>query len=272
MVRAAQNLEVPLYNSHIAPLEVHFLTGKKYWYQTIFCMYSLQKTTQLEFEFHLYDDGTFDETLIEQMKRQASRVRIHTIDKIEARLLKALPPNEFPFLWHKRKVYPHIRKLTDVHAGATGWKMVMDSDMLFFQFPFTVLESWLLNPEANFYIEDVVTSYGYSAELMENLSGAPIPEKINVGIIGLKSEDINWAKVEAWGSELEKREGTSYYLEQALTAMLIGQQPATIGHREEGFIVMPSKEEVLGKEGVVHHYVDLSKEWYFKKAWRYFTP
>lgn len=266
MERAAQTLRVPAGGTGMEPLDVHFLTGKKYWYQTVFCMYSLQKTTDTPFQFHLYDDGSFDEALIRQVQTQAPGTIVHTIDAIEARLKLAIPETKFPFLWHKRRVYPHIKKLTDVHAGSTGWKLVMDSDMLFFKRPQAVTD-WLSIPKAPLFILDTQNAYGYSFELMENLAGSKIRERVNVGVIGLQSQDINWKKMEKWGSELEKREGGSYYLEQALTAMLIGQQPAHIGPQND-YIVMPTKEQVFSREGVLHHYVDLSKEWYFKKAWK----
>lgn len=266
MERAAQKLEIPRQDVRTPSLDVHFLTGKKYWYQTVFCMYSLQKTTNIPFQFHLYDDGSFDEALIRQVQKQAPGTIVHTLDAIEARLRVTIPEAQFPFLWHKRRVYPHIKKLTDVHAGSTGWKLVLDSDMLFFKWPQLVTD-WLSSKEVPLFILDTQNSYGYSFELMENLAGGHIRERVNVGVIGLQSENINWEKVEKWGSELEKREGGSYYLEQALTAMLLGQQPAQVGSQND-YIVMPTKEQVLSREGVLHHYVDLSKEWYFKKAWK----
>jgi hypothetical protein len=266
MEQAAQTLRVPLRNPGIAPLEVHFLTGKKFWYQTVFCMYSLQKTTSTPFQFHLYDDGSFDEPLIRQIKEQAPGTSIHTIGEIEERLRKTIPEDRFPILWHKRRVYPHIKKLTDIHAGTTGWKLVLDSDMLFFKWP-QILTEWLTTSTAPLFILDTQNSYGYSFGLMQKLAGTPIRERVNVGAIGLQSESINWENLENWGRELEQQEGTSYYLEQALTAMLIGDRNALIGPQID-YIVMPSKEQVLSKEGVLHHYVDLSKEWYFKKAWK----
>jgi hypothetical protein len=266
MERAAQTLKVPKGDAGIEPLEVHFLTGKKYWYQTVFCMYSLQKTTSTPFHFHLCDDGSFDESFIRQIKEQAPATTIHTIREIEERLRKAIPEDRFPFLWHKRRVYPHIKKLTDVHAGTSGWKLVLDSDMLFLQRPQVVID-WLNSPTAPFFILDTQNAYGYSFDLMQNLASESIREKVNVGVIGLQSESINWDNLENWGKELEQQEGTSYYLEQALTAMIIGDRKAFVGPQND-YIVMPSEEQVLSKEGALHHYVDLSKEWYFKEAWK----
>jgi hypothetical protein len=266
MEKAAQTLRVHVEDTGITPYEVHFLTGKKYWYQTIFCMYSLQKTTTLPFHFHLYDDGSFDKSLIQQIKKQAPLTTIHTLGAIEERLNNVIPKSEFPFLWHKRKVYPHIKKLTDIHAGTKGWKLVLDSDMLFLRAPLTLIE-WLQQPEIPFFIQEEGNFYGYSKELMETLCQRKIRDCINVGVIGLKSEEIDWLELITWAEELEKTEGASYFLEQALTAMLLGDTPSIAGKRSE-YIVNPSRDDVENKNGTLHHYVDLSKEWYFKKAWK----
>lgn len=266
MEQAAQTLRVPLGNTGITPLEVHFLTGKKFWYQTVFCMYSLQKTTSTPFHFHLYDDGSFDESLIRQIKEQAPATTIHTIGEIELRLREAIPEDRFPFLWHKRRVYPHIKKLTDIHAGTKGWKLVLDSDMLFFSTP-TIIIEWLQQSEIPIFIQEKGNFYGYSKQLMETLCEGSIRDGINVGVIGLKSEEIDWFKLMTWAEKLEQTEGASYFLEQALTAMLLGNDPSISGERSD-YIVNPAKEDVEKGKGVLHHYVDLSKEWYFKTAWK----
>ncbi|HEY9196862.1 MAG TPA: hypothetical protein VIM77_11375, partial [Mucilaginibacter sp.] len=112
---------------------------------------------------------------------------------------------------------------------------------------------------------DYVESYGYSSKLMESLTGEKIKPLINVGAIGLSSQAINWHEVERWVKELEAREGKTYYLEQAITAMIIGNAPA---------IPLPAREYVVNPKStatcVLHHYVDLSKEYYYKLAWRQF--
>jgi hypothetical protein len=91
-----------------------------------------------------------------------------------------------------------------------------------------------------------------------------------VGAIGLKSEAINWNKLENWVKTLEEQEGTSYYLEQALSAMLIGKIDATV-LKTGDYIVNPSADQIKNKTGILHHYVDLSKEGYFKHAWKHFS-
>src|SRR4051812_29425512 len=50
--------------------DVYFLTGQKYWYQTAFCLFSLQKDSSLNIKAWLVDDGSFDDDLESQVLSQ----------------------------------------------------------------------------------------------------------------------------------------------------------------------------------------------------------
>jgi len=267
MEHAATQIKCPKFSEDTPNQEIWFLTGKKFWYQTLFCIKSLIESSQQDFFIHICDDGSLDDELTDRILTQVPYIHVHRLAEIEERLEHALPRDQFPYLWHKRTIYPHIKKLMDVHAGTQGWKLVLDSDMLFFQRPELMIQ-WLENPDRPFHIYDTQNSYGYSFALMEQLAEAPIPEKLNVGMIGLQSESIDWNQLENWSETLERQEGASYYLEQALSAMLVAQQKEALTGPADQYIVMPSKEEVLDPNAVLHHYVDTSKEWYFKNAWR----
>ena len=114
---------------------------------------------------------------------------------------------------------------------------------------------------------DCMESYGYSRALMEELAGAPIPEKLNVGICGLRSEDIDWEEMEHWCRQLLEREGTTYYLEQALVAMLAARNTPVVMQPDD-YITFPSRKQATSGVGVLQHYVADSKPWYFGNAWR----
>jgi len=182
---------------------------------------------------------------------------------------RLLPEAKFPFIRERLRNYPNLKKLTDPHVGVTGPKLVMDADVLFFGQPVELLK-WCDKPEDMLCATDITESYGYSRPLMEKLTGARIPEAINVGITGLKSESLDWEGIEGWCRELITREETNYYLEQALVAMLCATRSFTqLGLA--GYLTGPSDEQVLRGAGVMQHYVDLSKKEYFRSAWREFT-
>ena len=61
MEKAAESLYIKNEHNLLPELNVCFLTGKKFWYQTLFCAYSLQKITPNPIHFTFYDDGTLDQ-------------------------------------------------------------------------------------------------------------------------------------------------------------------------------------------------------------------
>ncbi len=237
--------------------EVYFLTGKKFWTLTAFCMYSLSMQSNNTLKPVFIDDGTLDDQLIKNMRGQFPGCIIRNAKEIEKTIETVLPISKYPLLHKKRKIYPHIKKLTDVHAGAKGWKMVLDSDMLFFNYPDEIID-WLTKPAAPFFLYDPVLSYHYTIELMEELSGGKIIPNLNVGAVGLKSEQINWDKLEAWIGTLEENQGTNYLLEQALSAMLVSGQNPKIANKCD-YVVMPEQGEVDAPSAILHHYVADSK-------------
>jgi hypothetical protein len=264
MKKASYHL--PPVQSYANGFRIYFLTGKNYLYQTLFCICSLVRYTNEEFQFLLIDDGSFDNVLIKQINGQLPGAIIITRDAIAKNIETGLPAARYPALHRKRAVYPHIKKLTDIHTiPGESWKLVLDSDMLFWGEPVEMLE-WLKAPNKPLHLIDCAESYGYSALLMKELAGREIKPLINVGALGLNSKTIAWNEVDTWIRDLEAGQGASYYLEQALSAMIIGDTES-IALRSDRYIVNP-----LGSSGgVLHHYVDLSKEQYFKFAWKQFV-
>ena len=265
MRRAA--FELPPVHSSASGLPVYFLTGKNYLYQTLFCIISLTKWSTEEFKFILVDDGSFDEELISLINRQLPSVEIVLAQSIEENIRAALPADKYPVLNLKRAEYAHIKKLTDVHTlPGKDWKLVLDSDMLFWKEP-TQLIAWLKNSSRPIHMVDCTESYGYSTALMEELASAKIPQLLNVGVIGLQSSGIDWQQLENWTAMLEAQEGKTYYLEQALSAMLVAKQPCLVLDKQH-YIVNPGDDTISHSKGILHHYVDQSKKAYYTTAWK----
>ncbi|WP_157273950.1 glycosyl transferase [Pedobacter sp. BAL39] len=262
-----QSLALEPVHSESSGLPVYILTGKDFLYQTLFCIHSLRSVSTQHYRFILVDDGTFDKDFIEQANRQLPGARLVHRKEIEHYQQQRLARSQFPGLYHKRLVYPHIKKLSDIHLiPEDAWKVTIDSDQLFFQNPAT-LNQWIQNPTQPLHALDCKQSYGYSTTLMTDLCGSAVPDLLNVGIIGLQSSSIPWESIEKWIHELEHQEGTSYFLEQALSAMIIGDQKSTVLDRDQ-YIVNPTPQDIKLRRGTLHHYVDLSKEGYFKYAWK----
>lgn len=248
--------------------EVYFLTGRKYWYQTAFCLHSLRRTGA-DVRGVFIDDGSFTPDFTAKMIRQFPGSRVVRAAESERLLDDSLPANRFPTLRAQRRSYLHLRKLTDVHAGRRGWRLVLDSDMLFFRRPAALL-AWLRAPDLPVHMQDVHDAYGYPAESLAALTPGRIPSKLNVGICGFHSESIDWDFLERCAATLIQHHGTSYYLEQALVALLASTQE-TLNLPAADYRLLPSEEECRQPTATLHHYVDLSKRGYFRRAWRHQT-
>lgn len=248
------------------PLEVWYLTGYNFWYQTAFCAWTLAFHSDKPIALNIVDDGTLTPDIEAELRRLFPKGRTIWCYHATENFNSLLPKENFPVLHKLRTDYVHIRKLIDIHLGSSGSKLVLDSDMLFLQRPDELL-SWLDQPNQPCLMVDCEESYGYSRELMEELAGAPIPPLLNVGICGLASESINWEELEQWCQILVEREGGCYYLEQALVAMLAARIAPRVMPRTS-YITFPTRQQMLAGEGVLQHYVADSKAWYFGEAWR----
>ncbi len=252
-----------------APITLHLMTGRRFWYQTAFCLHSFALAARTTVHAVIYDDGSIDPACAARLTRLSPHLRIRFQADLRAQLDLHLPASRFPALRERWENYPNLRKLTDVHLGSTGWKLVIDSDLLFFRRP-DVLLAWHAAPDRPLHAVDCQESYGYSRPLLEKLAAAPLPPRVNVGLCGLRSETLDWAELEAWTAELHAREKTNYYLEQALVALLAARQPCAVAPAAD-YITLPSRAEVLTPRAVMHHYVADSKRWYFRHGWRHFA-
>jgi hypothetical protein len=253
------------------PLVVHLLTGKRFAYQTAFCLSSLARHCPIPVHAEIHDDGSLDPASAALLTRLSPALVIHSHAEILARLNEHLPTSRYPTLRERWLNYPNLRKLIDVHLARTGWRLVLDSDLLFFRTP-SVLIDWSRAPDRPLHAVDCTESYGYSRALMERLAGATIPPLVNVGICGLRSDSLDWDELEHWCATLMREERTSYYLEQALCAMLMARISARTIAPAADYITLPSPAEIAAPTAVMHHYVDTAKRGYFRTAWRLALP
>ena len=268
MEAAARDLPpFPSGNVALPPLEVYFLTGHRFWYQTAFCLWTLAHHSGRRLAPTIYDDGSLRPEDRAALCRLAPSVRCVSVAETIARLDAYLPAGRFPVLRERWLNFPLLRKLTDIHVGSTGWKLFLDSDLLFFRSPQFLIE-WLDQPNVPLRSIDVENAYGYPLALLNELAGAVVPERLNTGLCGLRSEEIDWERMEYWCRTLIERAGTHYYQEQALVAMLVAGRRCAVAPRED-YVTLPEPPEAQNCTAVMHHYVAGSKAWYFRHNWRH---
>lgn len=249
------------------PLELHLLTGRRFWYQTAFCLWTLARHSGRPLAPVIYDDGSLTDDTRAPLQRLFPSIHFVTRGDSLARLDEHLPASRYPVLRERWLNYPNIRKLTDPHAGRTGWKLVIDSDLLFFRRPDFLLH-WFGSPDRPLHAVDCETSYGYGRPLMDRLAGAAVADLVNVGLTGLEGGGIDWERLEHWTRELHASAGTSYYLEQALIAMLVAGRDCAVAPAAD-YLTLPRLPEARERRAVMHHYVAQSKRWYFQENWRH---
>ncbi|MGC4072647.1 MAG: hypothetical protein QM760_09040 [Nibricoccus sp.] len=270
MEDAAALLPPPISASSTAPLVVHLLTGNRFWYQTAFCLHTFATHSGRSLAPAIYDDGSLTAAQRESLARIFPLTHFVSRGETVSRLDALLPRERFPVLRERWENYPNIRKLTDPHLGSHGWKLVLDSDLLFFRTP-DLLVRWLDAPATPLHAVDVQRSYGYSDALLASLASAPLADRLNVGLCGLNSDELDWEKLEWFCHTLIERERTHYYLEQALVAVLLAGRDCTVASAGD-YLTLPRPPEAHECRAIMHHYVADSKRWYFQNNWRRCVP
>lgn len=252
---------------HVATApRIYFMTGRKYWTLTAFCFASLAHHAGTPLVPVIHDDGTIDPELAARIRRLFPDAEIITAAEAMRRIDTALPRDRFPVIRANRDIHPTFGKLVDVHVGGDGWKMFLDSDMLFFRRP-DVLLQWLRDPRRPFYMLDTEESYGWSRGLLQSLADGPLPRRLNVGMLGLNSSQIDWEWMERTLARMVEEEGSKYYVDQALGALLVAGRDCDVAPPED-YVVLPNGIEGRQPRAVLHHYVAGSKRWYFQHGWR----
>lgn len=267
MIEAAERLTA-LVEPPIGPVaEVSFLTGPRFWHQTVFCFISLQSVLPFRVTPIIYSDGSLTEAIAEKIRKSIPWAQFQMTRDVDERIDQELPESSYPILRKRRREYPHLRKLIDLHIPSSGFTLVADSDMLFFDEP-TELVDWFKTPHP-LYIQDIGTFYGYDLDYLSDLAGHAVPERVNVGLYALNSGAIDWERVEFWCKKQVDDFGGHYLQEQALTAMLLAPtNPKVLGSH---YRVKPDHKEGLNPSAVLHHYVAESKRAYFQRNWRKFS-
>lgn len=248
------------------PVKLHFLTGRRYWYQTAFCLWTFARHARRPLAPVIFDDGTLSEQYRAPLRRLFPLAQFLTDADITARLDAALPTARFPTLRARRLGFPLLRKITDLHAGLAGWKLFLDSDLLFFAEPRFLLD-WHDTPTMPLRGEDLENAYGYPLALLDELAGQKVNERVNTGTLGLCSDQIDWERMEYWCRELETRAGTHYYQEQALVALHLAGHACAVPPPAD-HVLLPRPPESVDCRAVMHHYVADSKPAYFRHCWR----
>jgi hypothetical protein len=262
--RAARQLPSIEMNRRGTPVPVYFMSGREHWAMTAFCAFSLLASTPTNLVPVILDDGSLDGEKRAELRRILPMAKFLETAECSERVHTDLSTGRFPALHVMRNHLPLMRKLMDLHAGLTGWRLFLDSDVLFFREPEWMMR-WIESPRKPVYMWDYQNSYGYPLPFIKEILGFAAPERVNTGFCGLCSDAIDWEELEYWAARLHAGGGTNHFSEQCLTAMLIGKSGGEAAPRD--YLIWPSADESRRPTAVMHHYVAESRTWYHICGW-----
>jgi len=267
MKKAAMSLPpVTLSANHL--LEVSYLTGARYWHQTIFCAYSLAKILNGRVRINIYSDGTLTPKYTNFIAKALPNVIIIKPDDLQRQIEEVLPEKEFPLLRALREKNAFFRKLVDMRIN-DRYIIQLDSDMLFFNLPEELIRAY--SNDENYFMQDTipVSYYVLPEEVISKELNIPICEKINSGILAYNSSKIDWHLVERTCAYLLQNTQDVHppMFEQTLNAIIIswlGGKPLKPVYR----ILYADKGEEISTSDIVRHYIFKAKLPYFTTEWK----
>lgn len=236
---------------------IAFLTGEPFLYQTVYSAASLLRATGQPFRLRIHDDGTLQPASIALLNRLfPGAVEYRDPPDNEARMDALFPRSRFPALRSARDTCALLRKLLDVHGGRTGWQLFVDSDTFFHRRPDLLLQH--LQAGRDCYMSDHWSNYGHPPEWLERLCGFPVLRQVNSGLVGLRSESIDWDKLESWFAAMDRAGGNFVFFEQGVTALMLSERHA-VALPAADYVLGPSRRETARPAAVFHHYAGNSK-------------
>ena len=212
---AEQRFEVPTY----------FLTGRRFWHQTAFCVHSFLQYSRVRMPLRFTSDGTLDNAVSERLTTLFPDAQILGHHDLDERTAVALPPSRYPTLHAHRRRFVLLRKLIDTLAGEHGYRLFLDSDMLFWRRPDELLGR--AGRSESLYMADLGDD-GYTlprAVLKQRLGVEPAPA-VNTGLVGAHADNVDWDLLERACALLLAEGQDQRLLEQTLWAILLAQQNA----------------------------------------------
>jgi len=261
--------ELPIPSATLGPpVKIHILTGANHWYQTAFCLWSFSAASGRTVMPFIFDDGSLKLEQLEALKRLFPKLRFIGASQTLERLDEFLPHSRYPSLRSQQKVNPMFKKLLDIHAGEKDWRLQMDSDILFFRSP-DFLINWHDMPCCSIHLKGIRNAYSCSISYLSELAGQPVRQRVNAGLLGLRSIEIDWEQMEFWAQKLLQVGGKSKLMEQTLYGLHLTGNSA-IALPPERYVLLPEPPEVHECKAIMHHYISHSRKWYLQRNWRRF--
>ena len=264
MQKTAKSLLIPDFKKNIPNVTVLGVAGKGNWYQMMFCLYSFYKNLGFNLQTVIIDDGTIDNELQTEIKRQVPFVSIITHYEADLKAKQFFNKDQYPVISSIMDKFVVFKKIFHARSLITGAVLVLDADMLFYKTPAELIQ-WINNPDKPVYMYDKYSIYGNQREdLLNKLSIRP---NVNTGIIGLNNDDFDFNLLEQLTKQYLEVDALNYLMEQALYAMYLANTEVICLHAAD-YEILPSKSEAKDPIAVMHHFPTENRQFYYRYAWR----
>ncbi|MDD2765428.1 MAG: hypothetical protein PHE83_15810 [Opitutaceae bacterium] len=270
MAAAARLLPAQSAAQYRLEIPVYFLTGRHFWHQTAFCVHSLQHFTDTALPLYFASDGTLDATIGGRLTTLFPGARILDHHELDERTAAALPPARYPTLHTHRRCFVLLRKLTDTLTDGRGYRLFLDSDMLFWRRPDELLRR--ARRSEPLYLADLGDDgYALPRAVLKQRLGVEPASGVNSGLVGAYAERVDWDLIERACKLLVAEGRDQRLLEQTLWAVVLATQEAKpLDAREYRVVINPPglRAALAAGRPALLHYAWHARLPYVADEWR----
>jgi hypothetical protein len=230
---------------------VHVLTGANDWRLAAWMLASWFHFSERAWRIVIHDDGTLPEEGCELLRRLFPEVRF--IPRVQADAAMAKVLKSFPFCHEYRQMHPLALKIFDVPHFTEGENfLLLDSDVLFFNYPREIVDWALAGTAECWFNEDVEDSTLITAAEVREEFGFRLWQRVNSGLCLVHKPAIDLDFLDTALGQTSILRGKVWRIEQTLFALCASR----FG---KGGLLPKQYEVSLGKrmnpDAIARHYV-----------------
>jgi hypothetical protein len=249
----------PFWKDTPQSVPVHVLTGAKDWELCAWMLASWFHFTEESWRVFIHDDGSLPEPARALFSKLFPHLQIISRDAADTKMDKVLAP--YPFCHDYRNKHPLALKIFDFPAYTEGERfIVLDSDVLFFNYPSEIMQ-WVNGSAMEcWFNEDVGEGSLITPDHARTDLGVKLWRQVNSGLCLVAKAAIDLDFCERALGETSITKGHAWRIEQTLFALCASR------HGKGG--LLPRTYEVsLGKHAaenvVARHYVGTVRDRFY---------
>lgn len=208
--------------SNSQPCEIYLLTSAWDWDLALWALYSFYYWAQVNWPLVVLDDGSLRNREISQISRLFPNVRLIRAAEADHHAQSFLRARQCTTLAIARSQNMMMRKFVDPVVFCQSNKFILlDSDVLFFSHPKSLLKSSQSTDMRFHFLRDYQDSYSIDAATSLDKLGISLPSKINTGLAVIPKSAFDFIRIESVVSKgVVPLDQYGQYAEQTLLALI----------------------------------------------------